>query len=517
MNATRGGQLAFERAGPMLAAVLAVAVMIRWLAYTGFFGSDEVTYTHAAFRIVDGDWRVDEYVGANRLGVNLPVAALGWAFGKSEFSAALWSLMTSTLEVGLVAWIGARMFGVRAGAIAGLLLATLPSHVHFGGRLMADAPLCAAITAAFVMFYVAETRRWPLGFFLAGVCAGLAFWVKPAVVFVFGIFLAYPLVARRWDWHWLWMGAGLFAAIAANGLVFLALTGDFLFTFNVTRDRSASGFLEEGVAAGQIAVEPFFYLTYMFGKVYHTGLVGLLWLLAAVIWWRRGRPEEVAPGRFLLFWGVGLWAILSLLPVSFSPLIFVPKQTNYMLIFVAPLCVMAGYGLSRLSSRLQVAGTTAACAIGVGFALLLQANVAVFTANSWATLEFVDRTPQGRIAVMSNAYRAATFRHVLGGPDVSARIMPLGDFDAAGAEHVVIDPQTFDWDRSVTFRDPSALPVCWVRQEELTGQPAGYGAMLARTVLALLPGSDPFGIATRLRSLTVPNPAVVYRVPTAGC
>ena len=58
-----------QQTASVFAAVMLVAIFCRWLGYTGYFGSDEVTYTDSAFRMVNGDWRLDGYVGANRLGV----------------------------------------------------------------------------------------------------------------------------------------------------------------------------------------------------------------------------------------------------------------------------------------------------------------------------------------------------------------------------------------------------------------------------------------------------------------
>jgi len=70
---------------------------------TGVFGSDGVTYIATAFHLLDGDWTVSSYVGANRLGVNLPVAAFAQVFGRTVWDAALYSLLTSLGEVALAA------------------------------------------------------------------------------------------------------------------------------------------------------------------------------------------------------------------------------------------------------------------------------------------------------------------------------------------------------------------------------------------------------------------------------
>ncbi len=507
--------------GSVMLLVLLVAAAARWLAYTGYFGSDEVTYTGSAFKMLDGDWSVDTYVGANRLGVNLPVAAFGWLLGKTELAAALFSLLCSLGEVALVTWAAWRMFGARAALMAGLLMASLPTHVHFAGRLMADSPLCLSISASFVLFYLGEARRWPLGFFLAGVCAGLSFWVKPAVLFVFGVLAFYPLVVRRFNAQWLWMVAGLAVALLANGLLFKALTGNFWFIFDAMRERRESGYLEAGTATGEIASDLDFYLRYLFGKVYHSGLLGYLALLAMVLAWRAAPQfgsEPLGARRFVIFWALGLMLILSVLPVGFKPLVFVPKQTNYMLIFMAPLALLGGDALARLPKRVAGALLAAAVAVGLLFALLLQGSVAVFTANSRATLDYVQAHPSTRFYVMGNALRAAQFDQLVGARDLTSRVLPIKDWTQAhaGPRLAVIDEESYSWDSARPFARPGDVPACWTAVETFRGQARGWGAALLRGA-AQLPGIQGSSIGASLVAMATPRPAHVYRVPVVAC
>jgi 4-amino-4-deoxy-L-arabinose transferase-like glycosyltransferase len=543
------GSTATDGFGKALLGVLALAVFVRWLAYSGFFGSDEVTYTERAFLITGGNWSVDDYVGANRLGVNLPVAAFAALLGKNELAAALYSLLCSLGEVALVTWAGWRMFGPRAGLMAGLLLASLPTHVHFAGRLMADAPLCLTISASFVCFYEGERRRWAggsfsWGYFWAGVFAGLSFWIKPVTLFVFSVFLFYPLVARRIHWPWLWMAVGVVVAMAANCLLFWALTGRFWYIFEVMVERRSSGYLEAGAEAGDISSEPYFYLVYLFGKVYHTGAAGLLAAAGAMaLVWRAFRAGGLqgavrtpgslpgsaqmstmpGSGAFALFWALGLLLVLSVLPVSFSPLMFVPKQTNYMLIFVAPLCLLGGYALSRWPAWLAALTVTASVLAGLALALLLQGSVSVFTANSWATVRLAQAQPSTTFYVMSNAYRAAQFQKLIGGQDVTALVRPIAELKSASSSSprlAVIDAESFSWDGSRPFPALSQLPACWQAGEVLRGEPTGLGAQLLRTaahVTASLPVVQGTGIPSRLQRMSEPLPARIYQVPAGGC
>jgi 4-amino-4-deoxy-L-arabinose transferase-like glycosyltransferase len=505
---------------PVLVPLGLLAAAVRWLAFTGFFGSDELTYVMYSFRLLDGDWRLDDYVGANRLGVNLPMALSGLVFGRNLFGAAFFSLACSVAEVLLAAWIAGRMAGPRAAVFAGLLIATLPTQVHFGGRIMADAPLALAITATFVLFHEAELRRWSAGYFLAGVAAGLSFWIKPVTLFVFGVLLALPLLERRFDRRWGWMVLGLAAALLVHALLHMVLAGNLWYVFDNMRQRRQSGYLEAGLASGEILAGPWIYLEYLFVRIYHTGLVGPLAAAgAAWLFWRRGGAPDGASVRLLMLWGPGLLLLLSLLPVSLNPLVLIPKQTNYMLMFLAPLCVLGGLLLARLPGAFGVPLAVLAAGVGLLFALLLQASVAVFTANSRATLEYLRTHPDETLYLMSNAYRAVRFERLVGGPDDRARTHEarvLADADRALERRVVIDAESFDWDDAPPLPRADATPACWEPVGMLRGRPAGAGPALLRALRDTLPANAPAALTQRLERLLEPRPARIYRLP-AGC
>lgn len=530
----RGVPLAQAAHGRMVLAmcgVLLFAFAARYLAFTGYFGSDEVTYTAQAFKLLDGDWTVDEYVGANRYGVNLPVAMFAWLFGRTEMAAASYSLLSSLAEVALVTWVAYRMFGTRVAVFSGLLLASLPTHIHFAGRMMADAPVCLTLTAAFVLFYEGEIRNSKEAWFAAGLMVGLSFWIKPPVtVFAAMVFMAYPLVARRFNFSWMWMVIGALVTVGLNGLLMAVLTGNFWYIFDAMRERRSSGYLEAGVSAGEMATQAHYYLTYLFGSVYHTGLLGPVALLGMFLAWR-SRARLSAPAAFglgyLLLWSLGLIAVLSLFPVSLRPLIFVPKQTNYMLLFVAPLCLLAGWSLSRLTGKWPLVVLVSCMSSGLLLAMLLQGSVAVFTANSWATLKYVQARPGETFYVMSNAMRAAWYQRLLQGEDLEARLRPINELLASpdspqpvaglpGERFAIVDEQTLAWDLTRPFARPGDAPACWTEVAQIKGQAQGLGAMMLRN-LASQPVLESTKLGARLRKSAQPLPARVYRVPTSAC
>jgi 4-amino-4-deoxy-L-arabinose transferase-like glycosyltransferase len=523
---SRQGEALGPRDRGWLGGIIVVAAFLRVAFYPGFFGSDEVTYVESAFKLLNGDWRVDSYVGANRYGVNLPVAAFGAAFGPSEWSAAAYALLCSIAEVALVTWFGMRVLGPRAGVLGGLLLATLPMHVHAAGRLSADPPVCLAVTASFVLFYLAERREARALYFAAGCAVGWSFWVKPVIPLFLLAFLAYPFLFRRFTWKWAWMVLGFALLVLANCALFWWLTGDPWYLYRAVAERRASGYLEEGAAAGSITDAPGFYLMYLLGKVYHTGLLGYLAAAGIVVGWSSRRAQAsagVSAFAYTVWWGLGLLAVFSLLVVSIDPLLFIPKQTNYMLLFVAPLCLLAGVALARLQGAPFWVVTAATFGSAVALAALHQASIHAFTANSKGTVRFAREHANAEVYGSTNAFRAASFESLVRPDDPPARIRSLQELfpatpaalpqvDAATARFAVIDLETVEWSSKEPIRRLSEVPTCWIKQGTLAPEGMGLGVRALRAASSIA-GRLP----ARLEQIAHPAPAVVYRVPAEPC
>lgn len=512
-------------------AVLALALVLRVAFYSGFFGSDEVTYVEWAFKLLDGDWSVSDYVGANRYGMNLPMAMFGWMFGRNEWAAAAYPMICAVAEVALVAVVGQRLVGERAALLAALILACLPMHVHFAGRLMADTPLTLAITASFLYFFDGELRQRGRSFFIAGCAAGLSFWIKQAAIVYLAVFLLYPLFARRLDLRWGWMALGFALVVLANCLLFHALTGDAMYIFKAMESRRSSGYLGQEAAAGALLDSPWIYPSFLFVKLHHTWILGYLAAIGLGVWLvHRRRQPAIAHDRglkLLAFWAVAMIAVLSLLVVQVRPLMFVPKQTNYMLMFAAPLCLLAGHALAKMdATRLRVV-LVLVIAPSVLLSLLHQTTVQVFTANSKAAVRFAAAHPNARVFANSNPYRAAVFQNLVHPSEVPVRIGSMSTLlneqaHSKGSDGVVppvfavLDQTTLAWAGSEPIRRLQDVPPCWVKQQTLEPALNGFGSFLRRSLASddVFAGDGIGGfLLAKLRAQFVSAPAVVFLVP----
>lgn len=518
----------------LVTGLVVIAVAVRLVFFTGFFGSDEVTYVQAAKGVVDGAWTDTTYIGALRLGMNYPIAAAIMAFGTSELAAALWGLAASVAEIGAVYWFARRAFGRELAMIAGFLMTLLPLHVHLAGRILADSPLALCITLTFVLLYEAEERGNRKLYVLAGVAAGLAFWIKEAT----SLFVLVPFLwacVRRRDFIGCTMFAlAIAAVIAANFAAMWLLSGNalqLLDSMEASLKRYAD-IAQSGTADDRSGI---YYLRYLFAYPWHTWIVGHLAAAGAVVAVYRisRRSPDALPLAFLLSWALGLIAVFSLFVVSVNPFNLIPKQANYMSIFLAPLCVLAGVALvalkSVLAKRLVLVAYTVGAIVLCG---LEQETIRGFTANSRGTLAFAAAHPESTIHVVTNAERLNHWVAMTSGTGLApvqnlrsmTALFPTGDERPApdgnaGEVLAIVDRQTLDWGKN-GLRSDSRIPACWAkiaRIDPLPDRSAGHVlvALLVRLGRAV-PVKAAAGLTDRFEARLTPLPADVYRVANCG-
>lgn len=398
-----------------------LALLLRLYFYTGLFGSDEFVYTNMALNILQGNWSVSEYVGATRYGVNIPVAIFMKLFGISEFSANFWSLLTSVMEVGLVYAFSRQLLGLRAAIFATLVITFLPLHIHYAGRMMADAPLAFFITLSFFLFWLAEKRNSTLLFIFSGFSIGSVFWIKESVLAYSAVFALYPIVLKKWNPKWLIMIMAAAVMVFLNCLLLYVLSGDFLHIFHVIQ-----GATERVHGDTSKRREVFYYLNYLLFDIKHTWLLGYCALAGTLFYFLGSRKNPKDNDlRLILIWGGGLFALLSFLVMPTGEVI--SKQTNYILVFTAPLCMLAGYGINRLKHGISMTVCMILIAGSLILASLEQQVIRVFTANSFGIVEFVKANPDNPVYASSRAHIIATTFYKLQKDIPRAQTLDLDD------------------------------------------------------------------------------------------
>lgn len=503
--------------------LLTLAVLLRVVFFTGFFGSDEVTYVGVASKIARSEWGTYYYVGANRYGVNLPLAAFLAVFGMHEWSASLWAFLTSVGEVGLVYWVAHRLAGRNTAIAAALLLSITPLHVHLAGRLMADPPLAFFITLSFALLLMAEHRQKAFLYFAAGLSAGFVFWIKEVVLVYIVILGLAALLLRPWKTQRLMIVAGLIVAGMANLVLMYAISGDPLHSLHVLLPRSSAQFvLAESMETGAA-----FYLRYLLLDMRHTGLLGPLALCGMVFWLARGKKPAVAENgiAYAIVWGLGLMILFSLFVISFTPLTLITKQTNYMTIFMAPLAILGGYLVAQMRPTYRSAVLGGAAIFGTLFSAMEQTAIHTFTANSKAAVTFASEHPAAPVYGLVNSERASLY-YALFSQNKASLIRPIAGLSAAAitptegeiVAYAIWDRQTEDWGFS-PLRDKKDIPACWLPMGKL--QPADM-VLTSRILLhsldllEFLPDKLMAPVKIKLSGLVYPKPAFIFAIPS-GC
>ncbi|MBS0477400.1 MAG: glycosyltransferase family 39 protein, partial [Proteobacteria bacterium] len=465
------------RVGPFslgMIALLGLGVVLRLAFYSGFYGSDEVTYLIAAVRALNGDFAPSTYIGSIRYGFQLPMAGFMYLFGQSEATANAWTLVCSLAEIAVVVIIGKELVGARAAMLAGLLLATLPLHVHYAGRMMADPPLAFFMTSSFLLFWLGQHRGSAVWFFLAGLAAGCVFWIKETTVVYLLLFLIFPLWFRCWNWRWTWMVLGFVLVFGANLMFFWCIADDPFYVFRVAR-RAVSVYAGADQQLVSFADAPHFYLNYLLAKPYHTWLLGYL-AFGGLILWRieRKRTEDVPALSFIVWWALGMLAIFSLLPVSLHPVKLIMKQVNYMLMFAAPLALLGGVALARVGNRALATLLPIALIPAIVLSAMERNVVSVFTANSKAALAVAKENPQFRVYGSIGAERAATFDALvhpnMRGGDIADMRDWRDDRGRGMTAYAVLDTETTDWGLSRAWRRED-IPECWTPAGTIAPEP----------------------------------------------
>jgi len=509
--------------------IIALATALRVIFYPGMLLSDDVTYTDGASKLLHGDWSPRTYIGSLRYGVDLPVAFFLWVFGENEIAANLWSFLSSLVEVAAIFAAGRLLWNRSTAIIAAGLLAFLPLHVSIAGRLLADAPLGAFITSSFVLFLYAENRRSAVLYVVAGLACGFSFWIKQSVMILYCfVFLVYALAYRIWRWQWVWLGLGIVAAAGSNCLFFWAITGDPLYLLWV---------MTQGMQAYRtwdfVDTSGTFYLWRLFVDVRHTAILGYFVLGGLVLFLLARLRGSVEPGTSrAVLWAVALVAIFSFAPVSFNPVKLVMKQSNYMLIFAAPLCLVAGYFLARIRPVAAVVLGGGYIAVSLLLAGLVQQDTRAFTANSWAAVQFARAHAPTPVFGMQGAFRASAAAYVFAGRKGERQIVRelsaladgvprqfRGDAPESIAVYAIVDLHTAHWGNE-PIQNLNSVPACWQKIARLEHPPIqGAGARIVALLQALARSSPvelPGGVRVKLDELANPRPAYVFGVP-GGC
>ncbi|MGC8642351.1 MAG: ArnT family glycosyltransferase [Isosphaeraceae bacterium] len=319
-SAGRGSVLESRRMGwlaPVAIGLLSLSINLAGNARIGLWDRDEPRFAVAVREMrARGDWIFPTFNGEPRY--HKPIL-IYWLMGlatalagDNPFGVRLVSALAGAGTCLMVWGMGRRMFGARAGFLAGLMLAVSPINVAESKLATTDATMAFFIVctqACLLELAIRPSRKVAAGFWA---CLSLACLTKGPI----GPILLLIALAMAWWWGWpvpvVWKrlyprwGLAAFLAVALPWYVAIAIAsrGAYLhFAFHTQiLSRLTGGMEQHGGFPGYylaLAVLAFFPWSA---------------LVPAAVWgaWqrRRTRPEL----RFLLGWIIGPWLFLECLP-----------------------------------------------------------------------------------------------------------------------------------------------------------------------------------------------------------
>ena len=326
-----------------------LALLLRLACFTGLIASDDLDYFAFAQMIAEGRYALEYQHYAIRYGLILPVGLLYGLIGVSEWSTIAVPLFTSSLSVVLLALIATRLFGVRAGLIAALLLATFPLQLRYATVLVPE-PIVECYVLLALLVYV-RTEDWaPMALgALAGALIGVAYLTKEPALFITPALLIDAALRRRWRQAF-GIALGIGAVIALEHAYYLAMTGDLLFRLHAMamHNRSMTGLGGE-IDFGDLGYRLFkAYPRMMLVPSKDFGIHSLAALVLSAVALLRFRNDRRA--YFLLMWAALPWIYLNFGTSSFNQYIPIPVAPRYIDFAYPPLFLLVAWLLADFLS-----------------------------------------------------------------------------------------------------------------------------------------------------------------------
>lgn len=219
-------------------AVYAAAIIA--VSWVGFLETDDLAYAQAAEGWLSSAPFLGQSHWALRHLIVLPLAASFRVFGRSEASLAAPMLAYGFGLLLLTGLCVRRVAGPVAGALAALLVASMPAFAFGATTIYTDVPEAFFVTASLWTFHFATASRRRDGFVLAGVLAGCACLTRETAV---GLLILYAVLfvaghGRRGDY--VWMGVGFLAPVAADTAYLWLMSGDPLWRVHIAQ-RAVAG------------------------------------------------------------------------------------------------------------------------------------------------------------------------------------------------------------------------------------------------------------------------------------
>ncbi len=350
-------------------------ILVRLVFFQGIYlTSDDANYSHAAYKISQGDFPLPTNHWDARIANTLSIAPFYAIWGVNEYTGAAASIVYSMLNIFLIFALSREIFPGKdtftISAISSLLFMIIPISVGVGSGFQTIHGQIFFMYGA-VYWLLRERKFQPSCAYalLSGVCIGIAYLFHETGVFAFFLVAAHLLFKRTWDKRTvkrtLLIVAGFLLIFFCESLVYYAKTGNPFYRatvvlrshFNLEDSEGISAITEtqssklkpvENPLSGTLLgdswfLEPFVQL--LFNPSYSI-IYPLFFLSSAIFLFRKDQSVLYLSA---LFWLLFLYySYGSQSPFSYTPLRRLPR---YILPCLLPACIIAGYAIQQIPRK----------------------------------------------------------------------------------------------------------------------------------------------------------------------
>lgn len=340
----------------ILVAIIALAIVLRLIFFTGMKGSDDLQYNYDAYSfLADGINNVPDHLTKVRLLSYVPVSLFFNLFGINELSSILYPFICSMGILLLVYKFGVLLFDRKTALIAAFLYAILPIEIMFSTMLYPEMPMClyAGLSVYLLMYYfeISDQKKQYL-LFLSGVCIGCACLVKITALMLVGFFFLYFIFIRRelLKNHILYCASGLFTVFLIEAFYYYYNMGDFIYRYHflhleshhVNKDiiNHIMSFPGRSYMGWERAIK--YYPSIIFNPLSPFSVYYYVVLIAiAYFFWQRKKEAY-----YIILWLLVVFGVFNFGITSMSPLVFIPAAPRYLMPTSIPLVLLVGYFLA---------------------------------------------------------------------------------------------------------------------------------------------------------------------------
>jgi len=365
-----------------------------WLS-SGAGGSDGVVYVTEAYKFILGTYEAPTYIAQLRIGTILPIALTFKLFGVNSYTMFMWPLMASLINIVVIYLIAFQLFGRRIALFASLCASFFPLDVRMGGVSLTETSLILMLSFSVLFYLLAfkseDQRKKVTLYLLTGLFVGLGALNKHPAIMILFFFAIHSILNKNSVLNFLYILLGGFVVFIFENIYLYFVSGDFLFLYHmfakVMDVNRQSKFIHDNLMC---------YPYYMLISLQYVGLYFYLALSGMLYFFLNKKKEQtdVTGIKFVLTWGFSLIGIMTFLPISISPLIFLPKQTNYMMMFCVPFIILSGYSLSLIRGKKWIYASIVILCLTSVFCAYFQRNASKsHSHNTQAAFEHIAKHP----------------------------------------------------------------------------------------------------------------------------